>query len=75
MTEKEVELLSLLVLSVNKILSREQLMAEIWGESGVLVISRNIDVLVSKLRKKLIADENIKIANVHGVGYRLEVNV
>jgi DNA-binding winged helix-turn-helix (wHTH) protein len=74
LTEKEVKLLTLFGMSVNQILSREQLMTEIWGESGVLVISRNIDVLVSKLRKKLSADETIKIANVHGVGYRLEVN-
>lgn len=73
MTEKEVKLLRLFLMSINQVLSREQLMAEIWGESGVMVISRNIDVLVSKLRKKLSTDESIKITNVHGVGYRLEV--
>ncbi len=33
----------------------------------------DIDVLVSKLRKKLSKDEDIKITNVHAVGYKLEV--
>jgi DNA-binding response OmpR family regulator len=48
-------------------------MNEIWAESGVLVVSKNLDVLVSKLRKKLIHDDKIKISNVHGVGYKLEI--
>jgi DNA-binding response OmpR family regulator len=38
-----------------------------------MVVPKNLDVLVSKLRKKLSLDENIKIINVHGVGYKLEV--
>lgn len=73
LTDKEAKLLSLFVHAINQNLTREKLMAEIWGESGVMVISRNIDVLVSKLRKKLIEDERIKITNVHGVGYKMEI--
>jgi len=73
LTDRETKLLSLLLKSVHQPISRDILMEEIWGESGVLVISRNIDVLVSKLRKKLSKDEDIKITNVHAVGYKLEV--
>ncbi len=46
-------------------------MAEIWGEEGLVVIPKNIDVLVSKLRKKLNHDASVAIVNVHGVGYKL----
>lgn len=73
LTDKESKLLSMFIDAKNQVLSREKLMSDIWGESGVMVISRNIDVLVSKLRKKLSSDPSIKIINVHGVGYRMEV--
>lgn len=71
LTEKEAKLLSLLAANLNQTVSREKLMTEIWGEEGLVVISRNIDVLVSKLRKKLNHDDSIAIVNVHGVGYKL----
>jgi len=71
LTEKEAKLLSLLLANINQTLSRETLMAEIWGEEGLVVIPKNIDVLVSKLRKKLNHDDSVAIANVHGVGYKL----
>jgi DNA-binding response OmpR family regulator len=45
-------------------------MKEIWEDEGIVVISRNVDVLVSKLRKKLIDDNSIKIINVPGRGYK-----
>ncbi len=48
-------------------------MKEIWEDEGIVVISRNVDVLVSKLRKKLSGDESIKIVNVPGRGYRFVV--
>ena len=73
LTEKEAKLLTLLLNGINEIQNREYLMHELWAESGIMVISKNLDVLVSKLRKKLSLDENIKITNVHGVGYKLEV--
>ena len=43
---------------------------EIWEDEGIVVISRNVDVLVSKLRKKLGDDSSFKFINVHGRGYK-----
>lgn len=74
LSDKENILISILIKNVNQPVTRELLMDEIWGTNGVLVLSRNIDVLVSKLRKKLVDDPSIKITNVHGVGYRLEIS-
>lgn len=74
LSDKENLLLSILIKNINQPVTRELLMDKIWGSNGVLVLSRNIDVLVSKLRKKLADDPSLKITNVHGVGYRLETN-
>ncbi|MBK9935544.1 MAG: winged helix-turn-helix domain-containing protein [Cytophagaceae bacterium] len=73
LSEKENKLLNLLLEKSNETVSREYLLKEIWENEGVFVISRNLDVLVSKLRKKLTADPVIKITNSHGKGYKLEV--
>ena len=73
LTEKEAKLLSILLAGINEIQNRDYFMNEIWTDSGIMVVPKNLDVLVSKLRKKLSLDENIKITNVHGVGYKLEV--
>lgn len=73
LSEKESKLLALLYYSKESSLSREFILKELWGEQGVLVVSKNIDVLVSKLRKKLVLVPNVSIVNVHGVGYKLEV--
>lgn len=73
LSEKENKLLNLLLEKPNETVAREHLLKEIWENDGVFVISRNLDVLVSKLRKKLIADPAVKITNSHGKGYKLEV--
>lgn len=71
LSEKETRLLSLLADQQGQILDRSELMRAIWGEEGVIVISRNLDVLVSKLRKKLADDPRLKILNAHAKGYKL----
>lgn len=73
LSEKENKLLNILLSKPNETVAREHLLKEIWENEGVFVISRNLDVLVSKLRKKLIADPAVKITNSHGKGYKLEV--
>jgi hypothetical protein len=68
---KEAKALLLLASNQNQVVGRDLLMKEIWEDDGVLVITRNVDVLISKLRKKLSADPSVKIVNVHGVGYKM----
>jgi hypothetical protein len=72
LSENETKLLQLLLSKPNEIVERDFLLKEIWENEGVFVISRNLDVLVSKLRKKLQNDPNIKIVNSHGKGYGIE---
>lgn len=72
LSKKEVELLTIFVANPNKIIKREELSKKVWEDHGVFV-GRSLDTYISKLRKKLNADENIKLTNVHGIGYMLEV--
>ena len=72
LTGKEADLLLLLHQSTNETLEREQILKEVWGDEGDYV-GRTLDVFISKLRKKLEADENVKIINIRGVGYKLIV--
>ena len=68
---KEAKALSLLTSNQNQIVERDLLMKKIWEDDGVFVITRNVDVLISKLRKRLCADPSVKIVNVHGKGYKM----
>jgi DNA-binding winged helix-turn-helix (wHTH) protein len=70
LSEKESKALKIFTENINQIVEREKLMKEIWEDEGIVVISRNVDVLVSKLRKKLSDDNSFKFINVHGRGYK-----
>ncbi|WP_299217085.1 winged helix-turn-helix domain-containing protein [uncultured Aquimarina sp.] len=72
LTAKESELLAIFAHYPNQIVKREQLIKQVWEDNGV-VVGRSLDMFISKLRKKLGKDSEVKIVNVHGVGYRLEI--
>lgn len=72
LTSKEADLLVLLYENANETVKREKILNVVWGDEGDYV-GRTLDVFISKLRKKLEADPNVKISNVRGVGYRLVV--
>jgi len=73
LSEKETKALKIFAENINQIVEREKLMKEIWEDKGIVVISRNVDVLVSKLRKKLSDDNSLKFINVHGRGYKFTI--
>lgn len=73
LTRKEAALLRLLCIYKNKVLTRETALKSIWGDNDYF-IGRSMDVFITKLRKYLKADSNISITNVHGTGFKLEVN-
>jgi DNA-binding winged helix-turn-helix (wHTH) protein len=75
LSEKETKALEIFAQNINQVVEREKLMKEIWEDEGAVVISRNVDVLVSKLRKKLIDDNSLKFINVPGRGYKLIIEL
>ena len=70
LSTKEADLLTLLYSSANNTLKRESILKIVWEDEGAYV-GRTLDVFISNLRKKLGADENVKIINVRGVGYKM----
>jgi len=72
LSRKECELLEIFVARPNQIIKRDELSKRVWEDNGVIV-GRSLDTYISKLRKKLKDDASIKLTNVHGVGYKLEV--
>lgn len=70
LTQRESELLDLFVTHVNQIVKKEDILKSIWYDVNN-VYSRSLDVFVSRLRRILDADPNLKIENIHGIGYRL----
>jgi hypothetical protein len=72
LTDKECKVLELLHKNFGELIPRETLMQEVWINEGVIT-GRSLDMFVSKLRKKLSRDPELKITNVHGKGYKLEI--
>lgn len=73
LTPKENKLLKIFADATGNLIERHRLQKEIWEDEGVIV-GRSLDVFISKLRKKLEDDASIQIVNVHGKGYRLQIN-
>ena len=72
LTIKEAKLLGIFASNLNQIVDRNRLQKEVWEDEGVIV-GRSLDMFISKLRKKLEHDPNVKLTNIHGKGYKLEV--
>jgi two-component system, OmpR family, response regulator VicR len=70
LTQKEADLLRLLIVNKNEVIKRSELLEKIWGEDDYFM-GRSMDVFISRLRKYLQQDELIKITNIHGVGFRM----
>lgn len=70
LTGKESDLLRLLSESANDTIEREDILNAVWGDDGDYV-GRTLDVFISKLRKKLEADDSVRIVNIRGIGYKL----
>lgn len=74
LTDKECRILELLNENFGELIPRGTLMQKVWFDEGVIT-GRSLDMFVSKLRKKLSNDPELRITNVHGKGYKLEVAV
>jgi len=68
---KEFQLLHFLASNPEKVMTRDALLKEIWG-NDVFVIDRTIDVHIRKVREKLGKHSEI-IETIKGVGYRFKI--
>jgi DNA-binding response OmpR family regulator len=72
LTLKESELIKYFASNSNKVLSRNEILESIWGSDDYF-LGRSLDVFISRLRKYFKDDPNIKIINLHGIGFRFSV--
>jgi two-component system alkaline phosphatase synthesis response regulator PhoP len=73
LTLKEFELLRLLVLNPNRVLSRDQVLDRVWG-GETFVTPRTVDVHIRRLRKAIEKDDSKPkwILTLRGVGYKFD---
>lgn len=69
LTFREAELLNFFLKNQEVLLGREQILESVWGGNDYFA-GRSLDVYISRLRKYLSSDPNIKIENRHGIGFQ-----
>jgi DNA-binding response OmpR family regulator len=72
LTLKEAELVRYFAENINKVLGRNEILEKVWGSNDYF-LGRSLDVFISRLRKYFKPDPNIKIINLHGIGFRFSV--
>lgn len=72
LSPKEAQLLELLAINPNELISREKALKKIWGADDYFT-ARSMDVYITKLRKFLSEDPALNIKNIHGAGFQLIV--
>lgn len=72
LTQMEADILFHLYTKKGEVVKRNEILKAIWGDDDYFN-GRSLDVFISKLRKYLSLDENIKISNYHGVGFKLKI--
>jgi DNA-binding response OmpR family regulator len=70
LTARESEVLNLLCQHKQDILSRKELLLKLWGDD-TFFNARSLDVFITKLRKHLEVDPQVRLINIRGVGYKL----
>ena len=72
LTNKEFQIMELLMKRNGEVVSREDIFNHIWGNNGVLE-SRTIDMHVKSLRSKINDEDGSIIKSVYGIGYKVEL--
>jgi len=68
LTVKEAKLLKYFLDHQNKLIKREDILIELWGENDYF-LGRSMDVFISRLRKFLYDEKSISIETVRGAGF------
>lgn len=67
-SNRDQQVLDILVTAKNKVTEREQLLMSIWGDNSFFN-SRNLDVYIRKIREYFKEDPEIQIKTLKGTGY------
>ncbi|WP_338409519.1 response regulator transcription factor [uncultured Flavobacterium sp.] len=70
LTERESALLQLFLDNPNTVLKREKILTALWGNDDYFM-GRSLDVFISRLRKIIKEETNVRIENIPRVGFKL----
>jgi two-component system, OmpR family, response regulator TrcR len=70
LSQREADLLGLLLQHKNHLLERRAALLKIWGDDNVFN-ARSMDVYITRLRKYFQQDPRVAIVNIRGQGYKL----
>ncbi|RDI11211.1 winged helix-turn-helix domain-containing protein [Flavobacterium sp. AG291] len=73
LTKIESMILKILVKNRGNLVTRDLLLEQIWKKNDYFC-SRSLDVYISKVRKYFTKDSQVKIENIRGAGFRLNVS-
>ena len=70
LSHRETEILRMLAENKDTVVETKDILLQQWGDDSFFN-TRSLQVFITKLRHKLSKDNNIRIINVRGVGYKL----
>ena len=74
LTRREMDIIAYLHRHCDRIVSKRELLTDVWHYADADIETRTVDIHILKLRKKLNGlSDTVLIATVRGEGYRLEV--
>ncbi|MEC4115044.1 response regulator transcription factor [Myroides pelagicus] len=72
LTERERDLLALLISYDKQIVERNYILQQLWPANDYFN-GRSLDVFITRLRKYLAEDENIQITSIRGLGFEIDL--
>ena len=73
LSSRELKVLALLFRRAGEVVSRNQLLDEVWGIE-YFGTTRTLDQVIVRLRQKIESGDSRHLLTVHGVGYRLDLS-
>lgn len=73
LSHREAEILRFLVENQNEVVEMKKILLDLWSDDSFFN-TRSLHVFITKLRHKLSDDENIRIVNVRGIGYKMLIS-
>lgn len=70
LSQREAELMKMLIDNKNNLLDRKTALLKIWGDDSPFN-ARSMDVYITRLRKYFVDDASVQILNIRGYGYKL----
>lgn len=73
LTPRESDLLKYLIENRNRVVKREQILEDLWGQNDYF-LGRSMDVFISRLRKYLQTEPSVSLETKRGVGFILKIS-